>query len=279
MALKKIEEKSSSICKSILDGTKIFNNPRKKEILLKLSFLKLGFLTQTNYFSKKLSKLIVKTIGRFDRRQFVLAYPSSVSPSLPQTAEILANNISQQLHLPIIRLKKIKRFDNYALILSAAKRPKAIIKFYALAGPADKKKIQGKEIILIDDILITGSIAKEVSQMLIKAGAKKIHLFVVADLGKKRIVWESIINHLALESYPQIVAKNINLSRPVTATLLRVLANCPRQLDRLLKFLTPAGRQGLYLLADHHYNISRQTGRLTRGEKVLISRLRQVAKS
>jgi ComF family protein len=67
--------------------------------------------------------------------------------------------------------------------LKAQERLKNVRRAFSI-NPRHKKQIEGKTIILIDDVYTTGATAKECTQALLKAGAAKVHVLTLARVAK-----------------------------------------------------------------------------------------------
>ena len=91
---------------------------------------------------------------------------------------LIANKIAKKLkkECDIISLVKTKNIVEQSK-LNKEQRQKNIQGVYTITS---KKRIQGKNIILLDDIYTTGSTANECSKMLKQAGAKSITVFTIA---------------------------------------------------------------------------------------------------
>ncbi len=69
--------------------------------------------------------------------------------------------------------------------LNTKERAKNVSRAFAL-NPVVKVKIQGKTIVLIDDVYTTGATVKECTKTLLKAGAGKVHVLTLARVEYKR---------------------------------------------------------------------------------------------
>ena len=91
---------------------------------------------------------------------------------------LIANKIAKKLkkECDIISLVKTKNIVEQSK-LNKEQRQENIQGVYTITS---KKRIQGKNIILLDDIYTTGSTTNECSKMLKQAGAKSITVFTIA---------------------------------------------------------------------------------------------------
>ena len=96
--------------------------------------------------------------------------------------ELLAKAVGRELGMePQPLLKKIRNNPPQSGIVGQAKRRANVLGIYRLAEPVN---VEGKRILLLDDILTTGATAGECARVLLTAGAAEVHCAVVAAAGK-----------------------------------------------------------------------------------------------
>ena len=97
--------------------------------------------------------------------------------------ELLAQKLTQELQIPAVALLWKKR-DNpqQSRIVGNAQRRANVLGAYEAIN---RESIQGKKILLLDDILTTGATAGECARILLEAGAKEVHFAAVAAANKK----------------------------------------------------------------------------------------------
>ena len=96
--------------------------------------------------------------------------------------ELIAKAVGTELGVePVPLLKKIRSNPPQARITGEAKRRANVLGVYALREDA---AVQGKKIVLLDDILTTGATMGEAARVLLTAGAKEIHGAAVAAVRK-----------------------------------------------------------------------------------------------
>ena len=96
--------------------------------------------------------------------------------------ELLAKAVGRELGMePQPLLKKIRNNPPQSGIVGQAKRRANVLGIYRIA---ENVQVEGKRILLLDDILTTGATAGECARVLLTAGAAEVHCAVVAAAGK-----------------------------------------------------------------------------------------------
>lgn len=91
--------------------------------------------------------------------------------------ELIANALAGELQVPATAtLKKVRDNPAQSGIAGQAERRANVLGAYVALKPEDLK---GKKILLLDDIVTTGSTAGECARVLLTAGAKEVNLAVV----------------------------------------------------------------------------------------------------
>ena len=92
--------------------------------------------------------------------------------------ELLADAVGKELGLPsVCLLKKIRNNPPQSGITGSAQRRANVLGVYRAAQP---ELLQGKRILLLDDVITTGATVSECARVLLTAGAKEIHCGAVA---------------------------------------------------------------------------------------------------
>ena len=92
--------------------------------------------------------------------------------------ELLAQAVGQELGMtPVSTLKKIRNNRPQSGIGAAAKRRANVLGVYRAVSP---QEVQGKRVLLLDDIITTGATAGECARVLLTAGAKEVHCGCIA---------------------------------------------------------------------------------------------------
>lgn len=121
---------------------------------------------------------------------FITCVPASkahVRKSGYNQSEIIAKELSKLLGLPtdfkIIRRTNVRRPQQHTL--STAKRKRNVVGMYAISDRVDVR-CNGKNILLCDDVLTTGSTLNECSMLLKKHGAAQVFCAVLAVTPKEK---------------------------------------------------------------------------------------------
>lgn len=92
--------------------------------------------------------------------------------------ELLARAVGQELGIcPTPLLKKIRHNRKQSGIVGEAKRRANVLGVYRVTDP---QLVQNKRIVLLDDIITTGTTAGECARILLTAGAKEVHCGAMA---------------------------------------------------------------------------------------------------
>lgn len=92
--------------------------------------------------------------------------------------ELLAQKLGEELGVkPQPILKKIRDNPAQSGIVGQAERRANVLGVYQVVCP---EVIQGKRVLLLDDIVTTGATAGECARVLLTAGAKEVHFAVIA---------------------------------------------------------------------------------------------------
>jgi ComF family protein len=90
-------------------------------------------------------------------------------------SEHLASVFAKQLHRPMQHLLKRNKATPAQQLLNARKRRQNLRGAFQVIG-----EVQGKTVAVVDDVMTTGATVSEISQVLLNAGAKEVHIWVLA---------------------------------------------------------------------------------------------------
>ena len=97
--------------------------------------------------------------------------------------ELLARSVGPELDLvPVRTLHKIRHNRQQSRIADTAGRRANVLGAYRVTDPS---LVAGKRVLLLDDILTTGSTVGECARMLRTAGAKEVHCAAIAAARKR----------------------------------------------------------------------------------------------
>ena len=87
--------------------------------------------------------------------------------------ELLAQAVGKELGMePVSTLRKVRNNRPQSRIRGQAQRRANVLGVYR---PVCPEKLEGKRILLLDDIVTTGATAGECARVLLTAGAKEVH--------------------------------------------------------------------------------------------------------
>lgn len=98
-------------------------------------------------------------------------------------AALLASEISMMLDVPVIRNVLVRTKETS--VQAGLGRQERFANLRQAFSVNEKSGIEGKRVVLVDDIFTTGSTVNECSRVLIEAGAEKVYVLTVAT-GKPR---------------------------------------------------------------------------------------------
>lgn len=88
-------------------------------------------------------------------------------------SDFIARGIGSKLNIPVgKRLIKRVRFTSTQTELTLQERKQNVLNAFAIRG---KPKLQGRNILLIDDVITTGATVSECGRILLRAGASKVY--------------------------------------------------------------------------------------------------------
>lgn len=132
--------------------------------------------------SKVLSKKMVKTINRLDWPKFDWLVPTPLHTKRQRErgfnqSELLAKEMSKGLKIPLFNGLVRVKYTEHQTLLDKSSREKN------LEGAFDvikKQDINGKRLLLVDDVYTTGATAEQCAKSLIKAGCRDVFVITCA---------------------------------------------------------------------------------------------------
>lgn len=203
---------------------------------LKFSLLKFGEPRQVNFFSEKLLKKIKHDIKEKNFKDgFMIVAPPA---TLPHDIDLVRDYIHKRLKIPTILLSKIKPVGDYSLLKSRSLRKKKVNSTMKVIKP---KQLKGRKIILIDDVIASGSTIKETVRALVKAGAdiKNIYIFDILKIDKKDFSIEAKLSEAAIIKSERRLINLLNKDEPVITSavlkaLVRMSSQAPERYEKII---------------------------------------------
>ncbi len=123
-------------------------------------------------------KLLQENLTDFDILSWVPLAPARKFSRGYDQDELLAQAVGKELRQkPVATLRKIRNTPPQSGILDASARRANVMGAYRVISP---KQVTGKRILLIDDVITTGSTISECARTLLTAGAKEVYCAAVA---------------------------------------------------------------------------------------------------
>lgn len=235
---RKLIEKIIGKQKSLYVFSRLGKN--RKRFGVEFSLLKFGHPKTVKRFSKELAQEIRRTLGKktLSRTNWVITAPPS---TLTHPADLLADDLSSSLRLPRTKMVKSKPTVDYSLLRKTHERRQMVKEIrWWIPRP---RTVRGKNVILVDDAIVTGHTLREVTRALLKAGAHEVHIFNVLHLDHKDPSLEGRLNQEAVPDRLDLVLKLMNAGGPVASkALLRLSATNPKLFKTVIKKIHKKGR-------------------------------------
>ncbi|MGE5614010.1 MAG: ComF family protein [Bacillota bacterium] len=155
--------------------------------MVKESLIRFKFYNKPSYY-RTYARLIADRLSKITGKEqydIVMSVPLHRHKEFSRgynQAYLISRALSRELGLPeASRLLRRYRYTENQSLLDKQKRHQNVKGAFDVLSP---RKVNGKSILLVDDILTTGSTLEECSRMLKLAGAKKVTAAVVAT-GRK----------------------------------------------------------------------------------------------
>lgn len=192
---KLLEKEETDLCKICREETPEYPNRKRKPQFLdsfaavwyyeeypRKSLLRFKFSGRRNYapaYGRLLAmKLLEQHSDGFDCLTWVpVSWFRRLTRGYDQV-ELLAKAVAEELGIePLCTLKKIRHNRRQSSIRGEAQRRANVLGAYRIVNAL---QIQGKRVLLLDDILTTGATVEECARMLKTAGAKEVHCAAMA---------------------------------------------------------------------------------------------------
>lgn len=132
-----------------------------------------------NYFAEKLAECLVG-FPEIDCIVYVPVTPLSAIKRGYNQSRLLAAALSKRIQTPVIygAIKIVKK-TRVQKGLTGKKRIENVKGAFKIKK---RKEINGKSVLLVDDVMTTGATVNEISRVLLKAGAAKVYVATVASV-------------------------------------------------------------------------------------------------
>lgn len=155
--------------------------------MVKESLIRFKFYSKPSYYRTYARLIADKLVKTIDIKQYnlVLSVPLHKHKEFSRgynQAHLIARALAKELKLPERSgLLKRYRYTEAQSLLDKQKRNQNVKGAFTVISP---KKLEGRSVLLVDDILTTGSTLEECGRMLKQAGVQKVTAVVVAT-GRK----------------------------------------------------------------------------------------------
>ena len=135
------------------------------------------------FFAEELKATFLKYIGYADLIVYVPATNKKVKQRGYNQGEVLAREFSKFSKIPVVdAIKKIKETESQVGLTLKERRENLKGSFKVV----DKGAIKGKRVLIIDDVMTTGSTVEIIAEKLKSAGASEVIVLTVASVNFKK---------------------------------------------------------------------------------------------
>lgn len=137
-----------------------------------------GQLYILDYFAQEMSALYLKNYFNADFLVFVPMTEKAKKARGYNQSEILAKKISEKTGVSVLDCIVKKKETERQATLNRAARLKNLKEAFKIT---DKKSVDGKNVVIVDDVTTTGATAEVIAERLKAAGAKRVYLITAAS--------------------------------------------------------------------------------------------------
>ncbi|HIH10663.1 TPA: phosphoribosyltransferase [Candidatus Woesearchaeota archaeon] len=186
---------------------------------VQFSLLKLGIPAVIRQFSAELTDAISRDLiaKESSRDEWVICSPPS---TIEHAAGLMAEQISKSLQVPLLELEKKRAFGNYSTITTTADRESVVAFTMYILNP---KRVKGKKIIIIDDLVASGAVLRESARALLDAGACEVIIFTLLKLDSPDFSLEGKLNDMAATDKLDVLVEALNQGCVITSATLKLL--------------------------------------------------------
>lgn len=130
-------------------------------------------------FALEMHKIFIKSIGTADCIVFVPSTDKKLKERGYNQSKVLAEEFSKLTEIPVVvAVQKVKETESQ-VGLSVKERKENLKGCFKVV---DKAEVKGKTVIIVDDVMTTGSTVETLAEKLKKAGASKVVALTVASV-------------------------------------------------------------------------------------------------
>lgn len=223
------------------------------------SLLKLGETQTVDKFSKEL----IKRIGRYymegmDTDSMAVCAPPS---TIEHAAGLMAAQVATAFAIPMVEITKQKPLGDYSLLNEVSDRESAVRDTMRLRNP---DILTDKQVLIIDDVFVTGSVLRELTRALFAGGAEQASIFTVLMLNNQDYSFEGKINEAAISTNLHLLIKTINDGGVITSAFLKALTRMNNQdnesFNKAIAGLHPQARYDLFWACMKYQRMTRGEG-------------------
>jgi ComF family protein len=147
--------------------------------------------------SAPLGKLLVRALPREQSFDVIVPMPLHWRKRWQRgfnQAELLANEIGRRTHFPVMQpLRRVRSTKSQAGLTSAKRRENVSGAFRTSRRAAKQRTLEGRSVLLIDDVMTTGATAAACARVLKRAGARQVTLLTLAR-ADRRLMFDPLLN-------------------------------------------------------------------------------------
>lgn len=148
--------------------------------------------------SKPLGRLLAAALPREQRFDAIVPMPLHWHKRWQRgfnQAELLAREIGRRTHTPVVNaIRRARDTESQAGLTSAKRRKNVSGAFQAARFRGRSNTIQGRSVLLIDDVMTTGATAASCARALKRAGAREVTLLTLARADRRLILDPLLLN-------------------------------------------------------------------------------------
>ncbi|MEK7861657.1 MAG: phosphoribosyltransferase, partial [Chloroflexota bacterium] len=142
-----------------------------------LALFKFGDPVAMDQFERELLRLIRREIPDFRPEEWALLQGHIPGTTLPHSRRLLGERIAAALRVPVTEMVGEQEVPNYTTMGVEERRGAWTGRFHV----ADPSAVAGRRILIIDDVVASGALLREMERTVLAAGAREVRSFVELD--------------------------------------------------------------------------------------------------